>query len=534
MNILIMDDDEYTVDAIKAMIDWEQIGIDNVFSATTVTCAKQIFEAAELDIMLCDIEMHCENGLDFVEWARKKGSMAEVFFLTSFAEFSYAQKALRLQSREYILKPVQYQVLNETLRQAVIHAKERKKEQRDKDKWRQSLKLRKESFWSKLMRQEITEPKEIEKYRQFLTLAYSQDDHFLFLVIEIYDFRTILEKVERGMYDFIVRNITEELLGKEGFHTEVMLRTESEDSARWNVILRVEDGVEACYRDVMLQNGKNYISLLRQKLDSIVGCYVGIPVSYTEIPQQTKLLFEMVVDDVFGANQVQFLENYSVRMVSCEQPEFTDWENLILEKEYIKVQQEIGQYLLKLEKEKNANTESLVQFLMEFHYMIMSVLKQRNITVSLVWDDIRTEENKEAVNSIHNMQKYTRKLLSKVFRSLDQVGKEKSVVHTVQKYISEHYAEELTRDDLAKLVYLNPDYLSRMFRAETGESLSNYLIRYRIEKAKELLSNTNSPINQVACDVGYTNFSYFAKIFRKYAQCTPNEYRKKMKNGTNQ
>ena len=67
MNILIMDDDEYTVETIKAMIDWEAIGVDNVFSATTVFSAKQIFEAAQLDIMLCDIEMHDETGLDFVE-----------------------------------------------------------------------------------------------------------------------------------------------------------------------------------------------------------------------------------------------------------------------------------------------------------------------------------------------------------------------------------------------------------------------------------------------------------------------------------
>lgn len=534
MNILIMDDDEYTVDAIKAMIDWEQIGIDDVFSATTVACAKQIFEAVKLDIMLCDIEMHSESGLDFVEWARERGSKADVYFLTSFAEFSYAQKALKLQSREYILKPVQYQVLTETLGKAVIRAKERKQEQSEKEKWRQSLKLRKDAFWGRMIRQELTEPEEVEKYRQFLTLPYTGTDCFLLLVIEIYDFRTILEKVERGMYDFIIQNITEELLGKEGFHTEVMFRTESDDFARWNVILRVDQGVEKQYTDIMLRIGKNYISQIRQKLDSIVGCYVGIPVACAQMPGQVKLLFEMVLDDVFGANQVQFLENYSARMVSYEQPEFTRWEELILEKEEKKVQWEISQYLLRLEKEKNANTESLIQFQLEFHYMVMSVLKQRNITVSLVWGGISTEESKEAVKSIHSMQKYTKKLLRKVLQSLEQAGKEKAVVHTVRKYISEHYAEEITRDDLAKLVYLNPDYLSRMFRTETGESLSNYLIRYRIEKAKELLSNTNSPINQIACDVGYTNFSYFAKIFRKYAQCTPNEYRKKMKNGTNQ
>ena len=132
------------------------------------------------------------------------------------------------------------------------------------------------------------------------------------------------------------------------------------------------------------------------------------------------------------------------------------------------------------------------------------------------------------------MQRYAKRLCDKALCYMNQVDQEKSIVYTVKAYISEHYAEELTRDDMAQLVYLNPDYLSRIFRSETGESLSNYLIRFRIDRAKELLISTSQPIHQIACSVGYTNFSYFAKLFRKYTQCTPNEYRKKTINNTNQ
>lgn len=534
MNILIMDDDEYTVETIKAMIDWEKIGVDNVFSATTVYSAKQIFEAAQLDIMLCDIEMHDESGLDFVEWARERGSMAEVIFLTSYAEFTYAQKALQLQSREYVLKPVKYDILTEILKKEVARANLVRRNRGEQEKWEESLKFRKEGFWKNLIWRETTEPGEIRRQRSFLELPYTEEDRFLFFVIEIYDFCTILEKVERGMYDFIIQNITEELLGTKGFHAEMILRIDAEDAARWNVILRVDGQIQDHYRETMMQIGENYIAQIRYRLDSIVGCYVGIPVCYTQIPEQAARLSEMVQDDVLGANQVRFLENYSFGDVSYVQPEFADWENLILEKQERQIQKQIRQYLTKIEREENANAESLGQFRLEFDHMILSVLKQRNIPTSLVWDDIHMDEGKEAVKSIHNMQQYASRLCAKVLGYVKQAGQEKSVVCTIKNYIGSHYAEELTRDDMAQLVYLNPDYLSRIFRNETGESLSSYLIRFRIDKAKELLMNTEQPIHQIACSVGYTNFSYFAKLFRKYTQCTPNEYRKKTKNDTNQ
>lgn len=533
MNILIMDDDEYTVETIKTMVNWEKIGIDNIFSATTVFSAKQIFEAAQLDIMLCDIEMHEENGLNFVEWARERGSMATVIFLTSYAEFSYVQKALQLQSREYVLKPIEYQVLNDILEKAVEQAKKYIRERGKKEKWEQSMKFRKEGFWKRLIWKEVTEREEVETERQFLELPYQAEDYFLLFVIEIYDFCTILEKVERAMYDFIIQNITEEMLATEGFHTETVLRMDSEDAVRWNVILKVERQAVGHYKESLLHIGKNYIRQIRQKLDSIIGCYAGIPVCYTEIPGQAGRLFDMMQEDVLGANKVRFLENYSFGMVPYERPEFADWEELLLEKDEKQLQGQIGGYLLKLEKEGKANVESLGQFQTDFNYMIMFALKQRNIATSLFWDNIRTEEKKEALKSIHNMQQYAGKLCGRALDYLNQIDKEKTIVYTVKKYISKHYAEELTRDSLAQLVYLNPDYLSRIFRMETGDSLSNYLIRFRIGRAQELLINTDLPIHQVASAVGYTNFSYFAKIFRKYVQYNPNEYRKKMTNNTN-
>jgi two-component system response regulator YesN len=75
-------------------------------------------------------------------------------------------------------------------------------------------------------------------------------------------------------------------------------------------------------------------------------------------------------------------------------------------------------------------------------------------------------------------------------------------------------------------VYLNPDYLTRVFKKQTGLSISDYLQQQRIEYAKKLLVETNSSVSEVALAAGYSNFSYFSTIFKKSTELNPMEFRK--------
>ena len=74
--------------------------------------------------------------------------------------------------------------------------------------------------------------------------------------------------------------------------------------------------------------------------------------------------------------------------------------------------------------------------------------------------------------------------------------------------------------------HLNSDYLARLFKKETGQSLGAYLQDRRIHEAKKLLVQTNIQVNEIAQRVGYDNFSYFSHTFREKTGVTPNEYRK--------
>lgn len=104
--------------------------------------------------------------------------------------------------------------------------------------------------------------------------------------------------------------------------------------------------------------------------------------------------------------------------------------------------------------------------------------------------------------------------------------KEHSVIDLILNYIHQHYAEDITRTTLSDLVYLNPDYMARLFKKQTQKSIVNYITEYRIEKAKELLNSPDIPVATVASKVGYGNYSYFSKLFKDVTSYTPNEYRK--------
>ena len=89
----------------------------------------------------------------------------------------------------------------------------------------------------------------------------------------------------------------------------------------------------------------------------------------------------------------------------------------------------------------------------------------------------------------------------------------------------EHIQEDIYIADIAKQVFLNEQYLMRTFKKTTGISILEFITGERLWLAKELLVNTNYPINRVADMVGYGNYSYFTKIFKRNVGMTPQAYR---------
>jgi AraC-like DNA-binding protein len=99
------------------------------------------------------------------------------------------------------------------------------------------------------------------------------------------------------------------------------------------------------------------------------------------------------------------------------------------------------------------------------------------------------------------------------------------VIAEAVRFMSEHLHEPISREDVADAASLSPSHFSRQFRAQVGRTFTDVLNQMRIDKAAELLVRTDRPLILVAMDCGFSDQSYFTKVFRRYARTTPGEYR---------
>lgn len=106
-------------------------------------------------------------------------------------------------------------------------------------------------------------------------------------------------------------------------------------------------------------------------------------------------------------------------------------------------------------------------------------------------------------------------------------GSSSDYAEFVTSYIEEHYMKEVHLRDLALITHVSDSYLSVRFKEEVGISFTEYLVRFRVNKAKELLAKQNLSCKQVAAVVGYSDYAQFSKIFKKYVKSTPSEYKKR-------
>lgn len=104
------------------------------------------------------------------------------------------------------------------------------------------------------------------------------------------------------------------------------------------------------------------------------------------------------------------------------------------------------------------------------------------------------------------------------------------VVREIRTYLNEHYTEKISLDLIAKNMYLSSAYISKIFKEETGEAPINYLIKLRLEKAKEQLEQLEEfSIKTISTSVGYEDVYYFSKLFKKYYGMSPLNYRNSLR-----
>ncbi len=169
----------------------------------------------------------------------------------------------------------------------------------------------------------------------------------------------------------------------------------------------------------------------------------------------------------------------------------------------------------------------------DFTYARAAVsLKCLNYVLKPVPYEILTEELQKASSEIHRKQKrnlleeYGKSYMMEIREQVD-IEEQEDLVREAVKYIKEHITEDILVETVAEKVCVSSRHLSRLFKQEFHKTVKDYISDQKMLLAGQILRDSNLSITMVADKVGYGNYSYFIKLFRKYYGMTPREFQKK-------
>lgn len=272
MNVLIVDDQKAIVDSLRDGIRWDGLGVEKVYTACSAREAKLVLVNFPVDVMLSDIEMPEEDGLELCQWARERLPYLECIFLTSHADFSYAREAIRLGSFDYILQPVRYEEV-----EAVLHkAAEKIRENRNARQLENTRKLVVEQRDTILdaVCMKLRQARNGDAEQIFSTLAeLLQPDFeaagFYPAYIRIVRWKRISNTWDENLVRLVIRNVLEELLADA--HGVTCISSMQENG--FGLLAAVEDG--------MFDNGRwelglrEFYDFVEAQMDFSVAVYMG-------------------------------------------------------------------------------------------------------------------------------------------------------------------------------------------------------------------------------------------------------------------
>ena len=285
-----------------------------------------------------------------------------------------------------------------------------------------------------------------------------------------------------------------------------------------------------CFEDVRTPL-LNCLKLLFQNIDRFLHCEISCCLSEEvplfRLPDILQPLRTMRENNLSQTNTPLLLSSYIHREIPYTPPSLDIIQTFLEQKNLSAALKNIKTYLSQLSAKKMLNKEILLRLRLDMEQVVFSFLQNNGIEAHILFG---TEETSlliaHACESPLYMEQYLSYLLTRAIDYSSFIKEEHSVIDLILNYIHQHYAEDITRTTLSDLVYLNPDYMARLFKKQTQKSIVNYITEYRIEKAKELLNSPDIPVATVASKVGYGNYSYFSKLFKDVTSYTPNEYRK--------
>ncbi|NEW04766.1 response regulator [Paenibacillus sp. SYP-B3998] len=524
---LIVDDEIYAVMGIKSGLNWKDLQISDVYEAYNMREAIKIFERTSIDILICDIEMPRGTGIELLEWVNEHSPETETIFLTAHADFGFVQRAVQLDSFDYMLKPIAFDVLQSTVAKALqsIQQEQELYQLREQYKpyyelWIKKKTLIADKFWSDLFtKRMLATPENVDSLIEEYELPVTPQVRILPIVISVEAWLQEFSSHDEEMLEYALRKAAAELL-LTGAKGEVI-----QTKSGVNVVVLFMEQDEREPEELIHQRCAAYIAYCKQSLSCTISCYIGEASALYEVRGTYNQLLEMEYNNLQKSNQVYWYKNYNSSLVIPKLPEFSAWTILIEQGKRAEMEKEIKRYFAELAADHRLGANALHAFYQGFLQMIHYILHKNGLSAHELLQENGEMPKGTFPRSLEQLQVWAFQVIAIITRYLHDND---SVIQRLQCYIADHLNEPVTREQLAAYVHLNPAYLSRLFKREAGVSITDYILHERMKLAKELIRNSTIPISDIAKSLGYSNFSYFSKMFKKVCTKTPQHYRREV------
>lgn len=510
MKLLIVEDEKIIRDGLKAMIARGMEGEIDLLEASNGAVALQLAQTVRPDVILLDICMPIMDGITFLKRYSADGGSAKVIILSGHNEFDYARSALQCGAFDYLLKPIQRDVLYSTLRSAIAVCER----EQDRTLLQQQLNAAVIRERKNDLKQLICTPGSKISLNDYLDRRSISFEYPYFFVMNV----TVNETADVSQpYDAV------ELL-------EICINEmDNVFCVRYNErnVVAIA-GSNGEFSGAMIEKLQSLADRFRKQGNTIVYSFS----SHHALSEVPYTLFR----EAKNAGMERLADKTTCMFFTAETASQKDHEP---EQDWIKV---FRQYA-----EQASNTEfkgflehyfsersSVKSYINHLCFYILNLVMESNgagngmeqaAIIRQFSDGVFLCQNMEELNSFFIDTAHMVCRHEAIPTGEAQIHK---CIFQAQEYIEQHYREDIAIGQIAEFVGMNASYLSVLFKRETHISLINYLNNIRIEQALRLLQNPRMKIYDIAFLVGYHDEKYFSRVFKKKVGISPAEYRERV------
>ena len=531
-SIILVDDEEEVRKSIIKKIEWQAAGFHVVGDAENGEDAMEKIEMLEPDVVLTDIRMPYMDGLQLAEKVRQRYPSMKVVIFSGYDDFEYAQRAIKLNVSEYILKPVNVEELTSILKRIKenldLEIEEKRNLSRLREKYRKSLPIIREQFFNELVHKNLKKDLAEQKLREY-DIPILGARKWMLAAIDVEE-GDVVESLslhsEEELIPISVMQIVREKL--EGYCRFALFQSASE--ADMVVITALdEDNSITGLTDVLGDICKETKRILKVPVTIGIGhsCedISGIPKAYQSAVDALGYKAIAGNGSTIYINDMEPVGSGKLEFDSLTEGELISAIKFGPEE---KIESSVKNIMEKMKTAK-------VHFRQQQVYMIgiFNSIIQMMQQYDLALEDIMGEELESMVlfDKLKKIEEFGQWLLRIAGKLNHLINQERDmttrqVIQEAKQYILDNYQNpDLSVEMICRHLHMSPAYFSTVFKKETGQAYIAYLTEVRLNKAVELLNKTDDKTYIIASKVGYQEQNYFSYVFKKKVGVSPTRYR---------